>query len=127
MRYLEFFLNLLQPPISADRLPELGEWKSREIKASGSSWDVNSLDIAAAGLGWFSLGLKGEAKLTLWTYDGIDITEREPLIMDRATFLERPGFWLPKTISEALGKQSKLEAQKKELAEEEEFASGLMV
>ncbi|CAM8933136.1 unnamed protein product [Rhodiola kirilowii] len=120
----------LQPPISADRLPELGEWGAREIKASGSSWDVNSVDISAAGLGWFSLGLKGEATLTLWTYDGIEITEREPLIMDRAPFLERPGFWLPKAISEALGKQSKLDARKKEEVEEEEeeeFASGLPI
>lgn len=85
---------------------------------SGASWDVNSIDIAVAGLGWFSLGLKGEATLTLWTYDGIGITLRDPLVLDRAKFLERPGFWLPKAISEALGNQSKLEAQKKKLLEE---------
>jgi len=49
----------MQPPISQDRISELGEWKPREIKVSGVSWDVNSLDIAVSGLGWFSLGLKG--------------------------------------------------------------------
>ncbi|KAG2258214.1 hypothetical protein Bca52824_077508 [Brassica carinata] len=56
---------------------------------------VKSIDVAVAGLGWFSLGLKG-----------IDVTLREPLVIDRAPFLERPGFWLPKAITEALGTYS---------------------
>ncbi|KAK6289793.1 hypothetical protein POUND7_001334 [Theobroma cacao] len=103
----------LQPPIGEDRASELGKWEEREVKVSGSSWDANSIDIAAAGLGWFSLGLKGEATLALWTYDGIEITLREPLVLDRAPFLERPGFWLPKAISDAIGNQSKLESQKR--------------
>lgn len=101
----------LQPPVSAERLFELGEWTKKEVEVSGTSWDVNSIDIAVAGFGWFSVGLKGEAKLAVWTYDGIDITLREPLVLDRASFLERPGFWLPRAISEAIGNQSKLEAQ----------------
>nr|GMC60733.1 GTP-binding protein BRASSINAZOLE INSENSITIVE PALE GREEN 2, chloroplastic [Ipomoea batatas] len=94
-----------------ERVPELGPWKERQIKATGTSWDVNSIDISVAGFGWLSLGLKGEADLTLWTYDGIEITLREALVLDRAPFLERPGFWLPKAISDAIGNQSKLEAQ----------------
>lgn len=105
----------LQPPIGIDRAAEMGKWEEREVKVSGASWDVNSIDIAVAGLGWFSLGLKGEATLALWTYDGIEVTLREPLVLDRAPSLERPGFWLPKAISEALGNQSKLEAQRKKL------------
>ncbi|XVF40968.1 hypothetical protein PTKIN_Ptkin01aG0243600 [Pterospermum kingtungense] len=108
----------LQPPIGEDRASELGKWEEREIKVSGNSWDGNSIDIAAAGLGWFSLGLKCEATLALWTYDGIEITLREPLVLDRAPFLERPGFWLPKVISDAIGNQSKLEAQKRKKFEE---------
>ncbi|KAJ0043177.1 hypothetical protein Pint_17761 [Pistacia integerrima] len=103
----------IQPPIGQDRASELGKWEDRKFKVSGTSWDVNSIDIAAAGLGWFSLGLKGEATLSFWTYDGIEITLREPLVLDRAPFLERPGFWLPKLISDAIGNQSKLEAQKR--------------
>lgn len=80
---------------------------------------MNSLDIAIAGLGWFSVGLKGEATLSLWTYNGIEVTLREPLVLDRAPFLERPGFWLPKAISEAIGNQNKLESKReKELQEE---------
>lgn len=108
----------LQPPIGQDRASELGTWEDRKLKVSGTSWDVNSIDIAAAGLGWFSLGLKGEASLTLWTYDGIEITLREPLVLDRAPFLERPGFWLPKAISDALGSESKLESKKRKKLEE---------
>ncbi|KAH6793761.1 P-loop containing nucleoside triphosphate hydrolases superfamily protein [Perilla frutescens var. hirtella] len=103
----------LQPPVGVDRCSELGGWVKRDVKASGISWDVNSVDVAVAGLGWFSLGLKGEANLSLWTYDGIQITLREPLVLDRASSLERPGFWLPKAISEAIGNQSRLEAQSK--------------
>ncbi|GFQ07766.1 uncharacterized protein yqeh [Phtheirospermum japonicum] len=109
----------LQPPVGIDRVSEMGEWVKKDIKASGTSWDVKSLDVAVAGLGWFSLGLKGEANLSLWTYDGILITLREPLVLDRAPFLERPGFWLPKAISEAIGNQTKLEAQSKRKDENE--------
>ncbi|KAM0072657.1 putative nitric-oxide synthase (NADPH) [Helianthus debilis subsp. tardiflorus] len=104
----------LQPPIGVDRLSELGKWESREVKVSGTSWDVNSVDLSAAGLGWFSLGLKGEATLTLWTFDGIEITTREPLVLDRAPFLERPGFLLPKAISDAIAKENKTESQKED-------------
>ncbi|TYJ18525.1 hypothetical protein E1A91_A09G129700v1 [Gossypium mustelinum] len=108
----------LQPPIGEDRASELGKWQEREVEVSGSSWDVNTIDIAAAGFGWFSLGLKGEASLALWTYDGVEITLREPLVLDRAPFLERPGFWLPKAVSDAIGSQSKLESQKRKKFEE---------
>ncbi|KAJ6700069.1 GENETIC INTERACTOR OF PROHIBITINS 3 MITOCHONDRIAL [Salix purpurea] len=101
----------LQPPTGEDRASELGKWEEREIRVSGASWDANSIDISVAGLGWFSVGLKGEATLTLWTYDGIEITLREPLVLDRAPFLERPGFLLPKAISDAVGNQTRLEAK----------------
>ncbi|KAL8143297.1 hypothetical protein V2J09_016329, partial [Rumex salicifolius] len=111
----------LQPPVSQERASELGKWrKPRELKVVGSSWDVNSLDVAIAGLGWFSLGLKGQSTLNLWTYDGVDVTQRDPLVLDRAPFLERPGFWLPQAISDALGSQSKQEGKRKKRLEEEQ-------
>ncbi|CAL9771069.1 unnamed protein product [Musa acuminata subsp. burmannicoides] len=109
----------LQPPIGQDRVAELGEWRQREMKVSGNSWDVNSIDIAVSGVGWFSLGLKGEATVVLWTFDGIEVTQREPLVLDRAPFLERPGFLLPKAISDAIGKQSRMEAEKEKMREEQ--------
>ncbi|CAI9099751.1 OLC1v1036615C1 [Oldenlandia corymbosa var. corymbosa] len=108
----------LQPPIGADQVCQLGNWVKKEVKASGSSWDVNEMDVAVAGLGWFSLGLKGEASLTLWTYDGVEVTLREPLVLDRAPIIERPGFLLPKAISDAIGNQTKLEAQQKKKLQE---------
>lgn len=115
-------LLLFQPPIGEAEVPQLGKWVKKEVKASGTSWDVNSIDIAVAGLGWFSLGLKGEASLALWTYDGIEITLREPLVLDRAPCLERPGFWLPKAISDAVGNQTKLEAQARKEHQETSMA-----
>ncbi|CAN0907906.1 GTP-binding protein BRASSINAZOLE INSENSITIVE PALE GREEN 2, chloroplastic [Linum grandiflorum] len=119
----EFYNNhvgvRLQPPVGKERVDELGEWVAREIKVTGSSWDVNSIDISIAGLGWFSVGLKGEATLTLRTYDSVEITLRDPLVLDRATFLERPGFWLPQALSDALGNEKKLEAKKKKRRDED--------
>lgn len=113
-----FGLFSLQPPIGTERASELGEWEEREVKVSGRSWDANSIDIAVAGLGWFSFGLKGEATLTLWTYDGIEITLREPLVLDRAPCLERPGFWLPKAVSDGAYSQTKVQVDKKKKLQE---------
>ncbi|KAK8914527.1 hypothetical protein KSP39_PZI024069 [Platanthera zijinensis] len=119
----------LQPPIGQDRATELGEWRAREFEVSGTSWDVNSVDISASGLGWFSLGLKCQATVLIWTFEGVELAEREPLVLDRAPFLERPGFLLPKAVSDALGNQAKMEAEarKKKLDEEDlYFGSKLM-
>lgn len=116
------FSFFFQPPVGVERVSELGNWEKKEVEVTGVSWDVNSIDVAVAGLGWFSVGLKGKAKLTLWTYDGVEITLRDPLVLDRATFLERPGFCLPKAISEAIGKHSKLEAQERRRREENSMA-----
>ncbi|KAK9987271.1 hypothetical protein SO802_032222 [Lithocarpus litseifolius] len=117
----------LQPPVGADCTSQLGKWEEKEVKVSGMSWDVNSIDIAVAGLGWFALGLKGEATLALWSYDGIEITLREPLVLDRAPFLERPGFWQPKTISDASGTQTKLKKRKKLQQMSRDFLSDVSV
>lgn len=112
-----------QPPIGVDRASEIGKWEEREIKVSGTSWVANSIDIAIAGLGWFSLGLKGEATLTLWIDDGTEVTLREPLVIDRASFLERPGFLLPKDISNTIGNETRLDAQRRKTLEEESAES----
>lgn len=121
-KYIASFLVFFQPPVGVERVSELGKWEKKDVEVTGVSWDVNSIDVAVAGLGWFSIGLKGKAKLALWTYNGIEITLRDPLVLDRATFLERPGFCLPKAISEAVGKQSKLEAQERTRHEENSMA-----
>ncbi|KAF3793329.1 GTP-binding protein BRASSINAZOLE INSENSITIVE PALE GREEN 2 [Nymphaea thermarum] len=95
------FGRQLQPPIGEKRVGELGKWIRREYKISGASWDVNSTDVAAAGLGWFAIGLKGEAVLGVWCYDGIDITVRGALIPDKAKMFETAGFTVSKIVSRA--------------------------
>lgn len=100
----------------------MGEWEAKEFKVSGTSWEVNSVDLSVSGLGWFSLGLKCEATVVLWTFEGIQVTEREPLVLDRAPFLERPGFLLSKAVSDAIGNKVKMEAEaRKKKAEEEDI------
>lgn len=97
----------LQPPVCAERVAELGQWTERRIDVSGISWDVNSTDIAVSGLGWYSLGLKGNATVAVFTFDGIDVTRRDAMILHRAKFLERPGFWLPIAIANAIGEETR--------------------
>lgn len=97
----------LQPPIGPERVNELGHWTERRIEVSGASWDVNSMDISVSGLGWYSLGLKGTATVSLWTFEGIGVTERDAMILHRAQFLERPGFWLPIAIANAIGEETR--------------------
>ncbi|PUZ51630.1 hypothetical protein GQ55_6G203700 [Panicum hallii var. hallii] len=124
----------LQPPIGPERVNELGHWTERRIEVSGESWDVNSMDIAVSGLGWYSLGLKGAATVSLWTFEGIGVTERDAMILHRAQFLERPGFWLPIAIANAIGEETrknnerrKAEQRRKEEEEEEELLLEEMV
>lgn len=98
---------LIQPPIGENRVNELGTWVRREYNVSGKTWNVSSVDIAAAGLGWFAIGLNGEARLGVWTYDGIDVVIRSSIIPERAEIFEVAGFTVSKILSEAARKLSK--------------------
>lgn len=80
----------------------------KEINVSGNSWDASSVDIAVAGLGWCAIGLKGEAVLGVWTYDGIDVVQRNSLISRRAAIFEEAGFTDSKIVSQADSAASKL-------------------
>ncbi|KAI3879542.1 hypothetical protein MKX03_012729 [Papaver bracteatum] len=86
------FGHRLQPPMDVKRVKELGNWVRREFHVSGNSWDVSSIDVSASGVGWFAVGLKGEARLGVWTYDGIDVTLRNSLIPQRSNYFQVPGF-----------------------------------
>lgn len=97
----EHFGHRLQPPIGVERVDALGKWERKEFQVSGDSWDFSSVDIAAAGLGWFSVGIKGEAVLGVWTYDGVDVVLRNPLIRHRSQTFEVQGFTVSKVVSEA--------------------------
>ncbi|KAL6203984.1 hypothetical protein ACLB2K_021254 [Fragaria x ananassa] len=95
------FGHQLQPPIGENRVKELGQWVRKEFHISGNSWDSSSVDIAAAGLGWFAVGLKGEAVLSVWTYDGIDVVLRNSLLPNRSFNFEVSGFTVSKIVSKA--------------------------
>ena len=65
----------------------------REFRVCGDSWDSSSVDIAASGLGWFAVGMKGEAVLGVWTYEGVDVVLRAALIPYRSNTFEDAGFY----------------------------------
>lgn len=93
--------SLLQPPIGERRVKELGKWERKEFRVSGTSWDSSSVDVAVAGLGWFAVGLKGEAVLGVWTYDGVDLILRNSLLPHRSQNFEVAGFTVSKIVSKA--------------------------
>ncbi|XP_065861738.1 GTP-binding protein BRASSINAZOLE INSENSITIVE PALE GREEN 2, chloroplastic [Euphorbia lathyris] len=97
----DHFGRQLQPPIGEKRVEELGKWERKEIRVSGSSWDCSCIDIAVAGIGWFGVGVKGEAGLGVWTYEGIDVVIRKPLIPFRSEIFEVAGFSVSKIVSKA--------------------------
>lgn len=107
----DHFGRQLQPPIGEKRSEELGLWVRREFRVSGNFWDSSSVDIAVAGVGWFAVGLKGEASLGVWTYDGIDVILRNSLIPDRARNFEVAGFTVSKIVSKADQTSNKLKRQ----------------
>ncbi|XP_074279538.1 GTP-binding protein BRASSINAZOLE INSENSITIVE PALE GREEN 2, chloroplastic [Silene latifolia] len=97
----EFFGKQLQPPIGEDRVKEIGNWARREFHVTGSSWEANAVDVAAAGVGWFSIGLNGEAVIGVWTYDGVEVTVRKALLPHKASEFEIAGFSASKIAREA--------------------------
>ncbi|GAB2227085.1 hypothetical protein Drorol1_Dr00008889 [Drosera rotundifolia] len=116
-----FFMSLFQPPIGDKRVEELGKWVRREFHVTGNSWESSSVDIAAAGLGWFAIALKGEAVLGVWTYEGIEVVRRNALLPNMSRYFEEAGFTVSKIVSQAdqaLNKSSR-QAEKKSLSEAE--------
>ncbi|CAN1215733.1 GTP-binding protein BRASSINAZOLE INSENSITIVE PALE GREEN 2, chloroplastic [Linum perenne] len=97
----EHFGRQLQPPIGEKRVEELGKWVRHEFRVSGNCWDSSCVDIAAGGLGWFGIGLKGDAVLGVWTYEGVDVVLRNSLIPYRAEMFEVAGFTVSKIVSKA--------------------------
>ncbi|KAJ8760066.1 hypothetical protein K2173_010922 [Erythroxylum novogranatense] len=97
----EHFGRQLQPPVGEKRVQELGKWVRQEFRVSGNTWDSSSRDLAAGGLGWFAVGLKGEAVLGVWTYEGVDVVCRNSLIPYRSHNFEVAGFTVSKIVSQA--------------------------
>ncbi|KAK7264109.1 hypothetical protein RJT34_31713 [Clitoria ternatea] len=99
--FQDHFGRQLQPPIGEKRVQELGNWVRREFHVTGNSWDSSSVDIAAAGLGWFGIGLKGDAVLGVWIYEGVDVVLRNSLIPSRSLTFEVAGFTVSKIVSQS--------------------------
>lgn len=102
----------MQPPIGDDRVKELGQWTRKEFNVSGNRWDADSIDIAVSGLGWVAIGLKGEATLGVWTYDGVDVVSRNSLTSERAKVFEEAGFTVSKIVSKGDSVSNKLKHEK---------------
>ncbi|KAM0027706.1 hypothetical protein Hdeb2414_s0019g00543271 [Helianthus debilis subsp. tardiflorus] len=106
----------MSPPIGKQRVEELGRWVRKEFRVRGNWWDSSCVDIAAAGLGWFAIGLNGEALLGVWTYEGVDVTLRDAVIPHLLHKFEVTGFTISKIVSKAdksLNKQRHNEKKRK--------------
>lgn len=97
----EHFGLQLQPPIGQERVEKLGKWVRKEFHVSGSWWDSSSVDIAVSGLGWFAIGLRGNAVVGVWTYDGVEMTIRDALLPQRSHNFLVAGFTTSDIVSEA--------------------------
>ncbi|CAH2070951.1 unnamed protein product [Thlaspi arvense] len=97
----EHFGTRLQPPVGEKRVEEMGKWVRKEFRVGGSNWDTSSVDVAVSGLGWFAIGLKGEASVGVWTHEGIDVFLRDSLLPQRARTFEDSGFTVSKIVANA--------------------------
>ena len=73
------------------------------------------MDVDASGLGWFVVGLKGEAVLGVWTYEGVDVVLCNSLIPYRSHTFEVAGFVVSKIIpksDQALNKRHQNEKKR---------------
>ena len=84
--------NKLQPPLSSQRVRELGDFQQTRLTVTGESWKYQSVDVSIAGLCWVSIGCDGDAVLSVWTYEGVRVTSRPALVFDCARDFEKPGF-----------------------------------
>ncbi|GAB2286997.1 hypothetical protein Dimus_021383 [Dionaea muscipula] len=111
----DHFGRQLQPPIGEKRVEELGKWVRKEFRVSGNSWDSSCVDIAGAGLGWFGIGLKGEAVVGIWTYDGVEVVLRNSLLPYMSRYFEDAGFTVSKIVSQAdeASNKSRRQAERK--------------
>ena len=77
--------------------------------------DSSSVDVAASGLGWFAIGLKGVAVLGVWTHEGVDVVLHNSLIPYRSHTFEVAGFAVSKIVpmaDQALNKQHQNEKKR---------------
>lgn len=110
---VDHFGRQLQPPIGENRVEELGRWVRSDFHICGKSWDSSSVDVAVAGVGWFAISIRGEAKLSAWTYDGVEVVMRNALLPHKALQFEVAGFTVSKIVAEADKSSNKSKKLKK--------------
>ncbi len=67
-RYEKSLGTMLVPPLEQEH--KLGPLVPCQVTAQGTNWRQSSTDIAVAGLGWFAVGVSGEAEFNVWTHEG---------------------------------------------------------
>lgn len=82
----------LVPPFAPDPSQPIEALEPTDVPVAGDTWTASSTDVAIAGLGWISVGVKGNAGVRVWAPPGIAITVRKAMLPDYAKEFERPGF-----------------------------------
>ncbi|EPS64719.1 hypothetical protein M569_10062 [Genlisea aurea] len=108
----QHFGRQLQPPIGEGRVEEMGKWVKKEFDIKGERWDSSSVDVAVAGVGWFAIGLKGGCRVSVWTYEGVDVVARNSLLPQRSNRFEVAGF----TVNEIVSKADRATSKKQKLS-----------
>lgn len=72
--------DLLFPPLSKERLEELGEWSSKTFTAEGEGWKRAALDIVLSGLGWVAVTGVGSIRLKVCAPKGVGVFTRDALM-----------------------------------------------
>ena len=72
--------DLLSPPFDADRLADLPPPVAHAFDVDGAGFDRAAVDIALAGLGWFSVTGSGRCRVVVHAPDGVLVDARDPLL-----------------------------------------------
>jgi ribosome biogenesis GTPase A len=102
--------SLLTPPLSPERMEQLGEFEEHIIDIEGTGWKEAAADISLTGLGWISVTGAGMANVKISVPKGVGVSVRPPLMpMDiwEATAKYTGGRAVRKSTKTAGGKRRK--------------------
>ena len=72
--------GMLTPPLSQERMEQLGDFEEHIIDIEGRGWKEAAADITLTGLGWVSVTGAGTAKVKISVPKGIGVILRPPLM-----------------------------------------------
>jgi len=70
----------LTPPMDGRRFNDLLPWKATRFEVTGTGWDEACVDIVFPGIGWISITGCGDCVLEAHAPEGVEISQREPLM-----------------------------------------------